>query len=71
MTEREFRLRQRIDVVTAERDEARARIPKRRLARCVYCGNRTKSQRAIPTCIGHRDLPAIDSHYAELLEVAA
>lgn len=71
MTPLELRLRQRIDVLTDERDEARARIPKRRRARCVYCGHKCKSQSVIPTCIAHCDLPEIDPLYARLLELAA
>ena len=74
MREREFRLRKRIDVVTAERDRARAQVGKQRrgyTAFCVYCGAKTKSYGHPATCRCHRDLVDVDPFYAALLEEAA
>lgn len=72
---RELRLRQRIDVLTSQRDHARARAVKRRrtsyLAHCVYCGVKVKSHGRPATCRCHRDLVAIDPFYSALLEAVA
>lgn len=66
MTARETRLRERIDQLTDERDQALALIPKvreRPRRTCVYCGALC---RGWLTCRPHMDLPGLDPHYMAL-----
>jgi hypothetical protein len=68
MTEREWRLRKRIDALTDERDRLRRlKAPKSlkgvATRHCVYCGARTRTSRLVAACPCHRDLVAVDSHY--------
>ncbi len=63
MTARELRLRERIDTLTDERDDALRRTRRRILGLgCLYCGR--KRARGCTACSDHRDLLALDPHYA-------
>lgn len=66
MTEREFRLRSRIDKLTDERDKWRRSYNRlatqhggKRRGACVYCGNATENI----ACASHRDLLDVDPLY--------
>ncbi len=63
MTARETRLRNRIDVLTGQRDAARALIPVvRPLPRCSYCGARVTA--GLLACEAHVDLLGLDPFFA-------
>jgi hypothetical protein len=68
VTPRELRLRERIDQLTDERDQARARLEIRHLRRrrgnrrCHYCGDFSGLSLA---CGSHRDLLGLDPYYAD------
>lgn len=64
MSPRELRLRERIDVLLAERDRLRRELerrpPRRRSVagkRCAYCGEPSKRS----VCVAHEDLVELDA----------
>lgn len=69
MTEREFRLRRRIDTLTDERDRALAygngARTKARPSWCVYCGVPVMTRGWPTICFGHADLLKLDPFYSE------
>jgi len=76
MSPREKRLRERIDVVTAQRDAARRQLRRRRERpvhagvagrHCVYCGSRINNNRRVATCASHQDLTSLDPFYSEVV----
>jgi hypothetical protein len=64
VTEREYRLRRRIDTLREERDLLRdltgTRLRGELFRRCIYCGSYTWGK----TCPKHRDLLALDPEIA-------
>lgn len=71
MTDRELRLRARIDRLTDERDAARAstrpaRHRDRRPTRCPYCAAPCYGR----ACSSHRDLLPVDPYFADAYAAA-
>lgn len=69
MTDRELRLRQRIDTLRDQRDHARQTLKTAIIAGrirlphgCIYCGH-GPSIGSPRTCSSHHDLPDLDPHY--------
>lgn len=67
MTARELRLRERIDLLTDERDEVigqnerlRRRLAGKRMRQCAYCGAATPNR----ACASHSDLLRLDPNMA-------
>ena len=73
MTEREWRLRKRIDTLSAELEQEQKRARRRERhqradrhpAWCIYCGQRTKARKYPAVCREHRTLPKLDPYFSE------